>query len=231
MWSIRPVDAADAADLYLVASMCVDEFEDLPVPFLPLPGWKKKAREKMISGWLSSRLSILNDESEDFAMLMASRTEAIAGRCFQGVEDDCLGFVELGLLPAPPELGEEVAMVTDVNIGDATPTTIESVASQVEQYPHMANLFVKEGMRKFGLGKQLVLAAEKKAIDFGYDRMYINVERENLNARRLYDKMGYRFVSYRMKIDPRTGLLGSNIYLRKDFPLGQPGCALEDTTV
>jgi len=43
------------------------------------------------------------------------------------------------------------------------------------------------------------------------------VDRQNFDARRVYDRLGYRIVYLQPRTDPRKGPLGANLFLRKDF--------------
>ena len=72
------------------------------------------------------------------------------------------------------------------------------------------------GARRLGLGKELVLATERKAAELGFDRMYIKVDRQNFDARRVYDRLGFRVVYLQPLTDPRKGPTGANLFLRKD---------------
>ena len=61
-----------------------------------------------------------------------------------------------------------------------------------------------------------MLATERAAAAGGHERMYIKVDRQNFEARRLYDRLGYRLVYLQPRTDPRKGPLGANLFLRKD---------------
>ena len=88
-------------------------------------------------------------------------------------------------------------------------------------FPYLANLAVKAGARRLGIGRELVLTIERTAAESGFDRMYIKVDRQNFEARRLYDRLGYRLVYLQPRTDPRKGPLGANLFLRKDGLLVQ----------
>ena len=129
-WQIQP--PASSLQIRAVAGLCIDEFETLPLPFLPLPGWQEKAREEAVGKWTVSREALLAD-SQPHALLVALRDEAEAGRYFEGVDDGLLGFAELGLLPAPPEKragwpGEEEA-AADAEAAAAAATAAATTAA------------------------------------------------------------------------------------------------------
>jgi GNAT superfamily N-acetyltransferase len=208
-WAIQP-----AAGLIVraAAALCVDEFEKLELPFLPVPGWKERARTDAIDKWAESRQGMLKGPQQH-ALLVAMRDEAESGRFLEGVgEDGLLGCVELGLLPAPPERrgkGQEES----ASASSAAPS---SPAPTPALYPYLANLAVKSGVRQRGLGRELVEEVEAVAATWGFERMYIKVDRQNFDARRLYDRMGYAVVHMQPRIDPRTGPTGAFLFLRKD---------------
>jgi GNAT superfamily N-acetyltransferase len=208
-WVIAP--AADPATVKACAGLCIDEFETLPLPLLPFPGWEQRARDTAITQWVESRQTLLGG-SQPHALLVAMRNEAEQGRYFEGIDDGLLGFAEMGLLPPPPEQpsgwpGEEDA-------GAAAPPPPPTDGSAL--YPYLANLAVKAGARRLGLGKELVMATERKAAELGYERLYIKVDRQNFDARRVYDRLGYRIVYLQPRTDPRKGPPGANLFLRKD---------------
>ena len=78
-------------------------------------------------------------------------------------------------------------------------------------------------MRRLGLGRELVIAVEREAVAFGFDRVYIKVARGNFVARRLYDKLGYRLVYLQPAgWTPKEGPTDANLFLRKDGLAGGP---------
>ena len=183
-WAVQP--AGSPANIAAAAGLCIDEFEKLPLPLLPLPGWEERARTEAIAQWAQSREELLKGSAQH-ALLVAQRNEQEAGRFFEGVDDGMLGFVELGLLPPPPEKtaeGEDDGAYE--NGADVTDGAKRRAASpegaEPSQYPYVANLAVKAGARGLGLGKDLVLASERVAAEWGYDRMYIKVDRQNFIA-------------------------------------------------
>ena len=82
---------------------------------------------------------------------------------------------------------------------------------------YLANLAVKAGARRLGLGQQLVDATEGVAVDLGFERMYIKVDRQNFDARRLYDKAGFRLVYMQNRRPDKTNKQAQFLFLRKDL--------------
>ena len=224
-WLIQP--AVDTVSIRAAAGLCIDEFETLELPLLPYPGWKKNARDKAIDEWSASREKLLKSATPH-ALLVALRNEAESGRYFEGVDDSLLGFAEVGLLPAPPETKKSSGDAAAAAAGEsddgtenaaaavATATATEAAAATPALFPYLANLAVKAGARRLGLGRELVLATERAAVEMGHDRLYIKVDRQNFEARRLYDRLGYQLVYLQPRLDPRKGPPGANLFLRKD---------------
>jgi GNAT superfamily N-acetyltransferase len=189
-WTIQP--ATDTATVRSVAGLSIDQFEKLQLPLLPLPGWEERARTAAVAEWTASRQVMLGG-SQPHALLVASRNEAEQGRYFEGVDDSLLGFAELGLLPAPPEQpsgwpgesrdSEESTAAALTSEGANAATAAAASDDDSALFPYLANLAVKAGARRLGLGKALVVATEQRAAELGYGRMYIKVVRARDSAR------------------------------------------------
>ncbi len=67
--------------------------------------------------------------------------------------------------------------------------------ADTQQYPYIFNLAVHPQWRRRGVAKQLLLAAEKTANQWGFSRLYMHVLEDNQPARHLYDRLGYRLHS------------------------------------
>ena len=214
-WQITP---AGPPQIRAAAELCIDEFEldSLQMPLLAFPGWKAKARDEAISNWSASRETLLAS-NEPHALLVALRNEAESGRFLEGVgSDGLLGFAELGLLPAPPEK-KPGAAAEEAEAAAATEKASAAAArgEPPELFPYLANLAVRGGARRLGLGRALVEATEATARDLGFDRMYIKVDRQNFDARRLYDRMGYELVFMQNRMPDRTNKQTQFLFLRR----------------
>ena len=116
-----------------------------------------------------------------------------------------------GLLPAPPEKKPgDGAAATTVEAAEE-----EATAKEPTLYPYLANLAVKVGARRIGLGRELVSATEQQAALLGFDRIFIKVDRQNFDARRLYDRMGYTLVYMQNRPADRTNRQTQFLFLRK----------------
>lgn len=69
--------------------------------------------------------------------------------------------------------------------------------------PYMCNLAVDLNSRGRGFAKDLVRIAEKQAIDWEQDQLYLKVKRENRVAVGLYSGLGYEVIS--QEIDDKKG--------------------------
>jgi len=58
--------------------------------------------------------------------------------------------------------------------------------------PEIQDVFVREDRRREGLGTAVTLAAERAAEARGHRRISLGTSVDNLAARRLYAKLGYR---------------------------------------
>ncbi|HEY9625374.1 MAG TPA: GNAT family N-acetyltransferase [Crinalium sp.] len=64
-----------------------------------------------------------------------------------------------------------------------------------QQHLYLSNLAVKQEYRRQGVARQLLLACERIALDWGYKDLYLHVLEDNLPARRLYLGSGYEVVN------------------------------------
>ena len=69
------------------------------------------------------------------------------------------------------------------------------------QYPYISNLAVKKSCRRQGVARQLLLACERTALEWGYSNLYLHVLENNHHARQLYLKTGYELC----QVEPSYG--------------------------
>lgn len=127
----------------------------------------------------------------------------------RGADDEVIGCVECGMLPPPPEMRRKGAPPPPPRDPDAPPPP---------DVPYLANLAVAPGARRQGLGKDLVLATEELAASWGHDQLYIKVDRQNFEARRLYDRLGYEFVFLQNLPADWNNAQRAFLFLRKAVP-------------
>ena len=125
---------------------------------------------------------------------------------------DLVGCVECGLLPPPPRIQPKDA-----------PAPAEDTPPPAD-VPYLANLVVAPAGRRQGLGQRLVAATEDCARGWGFDELCIKVDRANFEARRLYDRMGYKLVYMQPKRAEGgwTSQPSAWLYLRKEFSSAEP---------
>lgn len=63
---------------------------------------------------------------------------------------------------------------------------------QVGQYLYISNLAVRQSCRRQGVAQKLLLACERKALEWGFKDIYLHVLENNEQAKQLYFKLGYR---------------------------------------
>jgi ribosomal protein S18 acetylase RimI-like enzyme len=105
---------------------------------------------------------------------------------------------------------EEVAGTVEIAL--RSPPSWQPHASQ---YPYISNLAVSSSRRRQGVARQLLLACERTALEWGYSDLYLHVLENNYQARQLYLKTGYQL----QQVEPSYGawLLGrpKRLLLRK----------------
>jgi ribosomal protein S18 acetylase RimI-like enzyme len=82
-------------------------------------------------------------------------------------------------------------------------------------YLYLSNLAVQVDCRKQGVAQQLLEACEEKALEWGFENIYLHVLENNHSARRLYRKAGYQL--HEVEAGLGTWLLGQpkQLFLRK----------------
>jgi ribosomal protein S18 acetylase RimI-like enzyme len=100
-----------------------------------------------------------------------------------------LGCVECGLLPAPP------------------------CRPGIPLQPYVANLVVAEKARRCGVACSLVAETQALAASWGFQELYCKVDRANIPARRLYDRLGFRPIFVQTLPTDWTNKQRSNVFL------------------
>lgn len=85
----------------------------------------------------------------------------------------------------------ERRLASVIGLGDGSPKELQ---------PYLSNLCVEETYRGKKIGKALVRVVENIAqSSWGFNRMYLHVDEDNLAAVSLYKSEGYRDVGHRWK--------------------------------
>ena len=74
----------------------------------------------------------------------------------------------------------------------STNPTIRSAMSRRGRHPYLEDRFVHTELRSRSIGSQLLAAAERQAAGHGYEQVGLAVAIENVRARALYEREGYR---------------------------------------
>ena len=83
-----------------------------------------------------------------------------------------------------------VAEVKAILVGFAM-LSVRDVVRFARQIAELDELFVLESYRKHGIGKQLILECEKKAMELNCQRLYLESATERTPAHAFYEAMGY----------------------------------------
>jgi len=76
----------------------------------------------------------------------------------------------------------------------STNPALRSVFARYGRHPYIEDLFVHADLRSRTIGSQLLAAAERRAAQNGFEHAGLAVAQENVRARALYDRCGYRDV-------------------------------------
>jgi len=85
--------------------------------------------------------------------------------------------------------GSQEELVGTVEIALRSPSSWQPRSSQ---YPYISNLAVTKSCRRKGVARQLLLACERTALEWGSRNLYLHVLENNHQARQLYLKTGYQ---------------------------------------
>jgi ribosomal protein S18 acetylase RimI-like enzyme len=132
----------------------------------------------------------------------------------------CLVAVQSGQAQTTAQLYQ---LATVPGMGDRPIGTVELTVrtSQIWQphlgkgYLYLSNLAVQVDFRKHGVAQQLLQACEQKALEWGFENIYLHVLENNYSARRLYRKAGYQL--HEVEAGLGTWLMGQpkQLFLRK----------------
>jgi ribosomal protein S18 acetylase RimI-like enzyme len=186
--SIRDVQQQDLASLAEVLAQSFHSQEGLLGWFYPL----------LRMGIYEDLRSRLRNKTHRYACLVAVRvlqpqtTALYQLAAVPGVGDRPIGTVELTVRTSQiwqPQLGKG--------------------------YLYLSNLAVQVDCRKHGVAQRLLQACEEKALEWGFENIYLHVLENNYSARRLYRKAGYEL--HEVEAGLGTWLLGQpkQLFLRK----------------
>ena len=83
--------------------------------------------------------------------------------------------------------------------------------------PYLSDLAIDKHHRRLGLAKKLVRQCEARVKEMGMTRLFLRVERENGNARTMYQNLGYDQLNHHI-----FGIKDTTILLKRYFDQAQP---------
>lgn len=186
----------------------------------PNSGSQGRPNPAAISRWLVSDVAVRRATSQDLRtlseILAASFHETQGWRTWflplirLGIYEDlrhrlrssqhphaCLVAIDGGDRPRlEPDLNVPLSARGDQLLGTvelslkSTPTTAWRMNGL--SYPYISNLAVRPQARRCGVARQLLIACEQTALEWGFRDIYLHVLDNNLPARALYTQLGYR---------------------------------------
>lgn len=111
---------------------------------------------------------------------------------------DVIGCVELRLQPADAKIPFTLPWLDRIERRLASWIRLGNTDSTRDLQPYLSNLCVSENYRGRGIGRELLRCAEDIAIArWGYSRMYLHVDNDNILALEMYKRAGYEDVGRR----------------------------------
>ncbi|QDZ22050.1 N-acetyltransferase domain-containing protein [Chloropicon primus] len=223
---------AELGDYQMVSRLLVEAFyTDTRVPENNLSPMQKRGLERDQNLDLRARYGRASREGGGViqsTILVASKTETTSEG--DQVEEE-VGCVALGTTPF---VGSEAQL----NIRDLYAYSNRVGATKFRQVeddgtclrPVVANLAVLPKARRKGIAKKLMREAEEVAKAWGYQELWLLVEKDNPKARKLYGGLGFKAVkeepddAYKLVEGRIEKLDTTNIYMKKSlrgFPLQQ----------
>jgi ribosomal protein S18 acetylase RimI-like enzyme len=99
------------------------------------------------------------------------------------------------------ELGDVIMWVTELtDFGLIGQLFIQlygphQIQENVNKYAYIYGFRVRPSYRGRGIGSQMLETAESDLVQRGFEKVALNVARDNESARRLYERRGYRVIS------------------------------------
>ena len=194
---------AKADDIPAISELCADSFEG---PFNIFQFWQRNSAVNNFNEQLSQRYADLVLKGFKHSMIVC------VDSCAEG---KIVGFQEIGMLPAPPDVSKKPAS-TDPNDEDETSIAaiIESAAKDIDDtdedpsssskeskgsdnyndndsdsdVPYLGNVVVSDDVRRMGVGSRLLRVGAKVAQKWGQERLYVAVDCGNSPAVQMYLK-------------------------------------------
>lgn len=214
---------AELGDFQMVSNLLVEAFyTDTKDEENNLSAMQRRGLERDQNLDLRARYGRATKEGKGLirsAILVAGEVDG------EGSERD-LGCVALGTTPF---VGDQAQL----SIRDLYSYSNRAGSNQqddVELRPVVANLAVRPEARRRGIAKKLMSRCERVCAEWGYQEIWLLVEKDNPKARRLYRKLGYKERreeeddSYKLVEGKLRQVDVTNVYMRKSlrpFPVRQ----------
>jgi ribosomal protein S18 acetylase RimI-like enzyme len=134
--------------------------------------------------------------------------------CFVAVRAKAEGRVSLQQLA---QMGMDECLMGTVLMGtvELAMRSSQFWSARPSGYLYLSNLAVQAEYRRGGVAQQLLQTCEQRALDWGFENLYLHVLENNYAARRLYRRAGYQLHGVETKIG--SWLMGQprQLFLRK----------------
>jgi len=150
---------------------------------------------------LSYEERIRKAERESLILLLARKTIDVGDNRLKSKNIEVIASIELRLQPCDAKIPFSIPGLDRVERRIGTLFGLGNIGNEIgrnDLQPYLSNLCVDENFRGQKIGRGLVRCVENIAKTcWGYNRMYLHVDEENLAALNLYKSEGYRDVGHR----------------------------------
>mmetsp|Transcript_8937 Transcript_8937/g.25962 ORF Transcript_8937/g.25962 Transcript_8937/m.25962 type:complete len:253 (+) Transcript_8937:183-941(+) len=170
------IEPAEVSDLFRITRLCIDVFFG---PTERLWPWQRSQLSRLTTYQrldLQQRHTGQEGVNRRVAMFKVRPAEALGESTPKGDAEEVIGFVE----------------VMEKVPGGSYNKTFDDPERNARCFA--ANLAVSPKARKQGIGKRLLAEAEAQAGEWGYSELYVQVDEDNVEACRFYERLGFNFL-------------------------------------
>jgi len=150
---------------------------------------------------LSYEERIRKAERESLVLVLARKTNDVGGNQSNNKNIEVIASIELRLQPCDAKIPFSIPWLDRVERRVGTLVGLGHIDNEVgsnDLQPYLSNLCVDEKFRGQKIGRGLVRCVENIAKTYwGYNRMYLHVDEDNMAALNLYKSENYRDVGHR----------------------------------
>jgi ribosomal protein S18 acetylase RimI-like enzyme len=187
-----------------------------------LSGLRTRMKDKLHKVDLSPP-PVKDHVSEEESEAVAARSSLILALARSKAESDDSGgtidviaTVELRLQPTDAKIPFSQPWLDSIERKAAKALGIKTRTRDEKLQPYLSNLCVAESARGRRIGKALVRCVEQIASDtWGYDKIYLHVDLENVAALNLYKSEGYEDVGLRWNVPWAGGASDIGYFVKK----------------